>query len=78
MFAAIDARQGRVKINHRSGITRPKFNAPELKKLLVDASEGVVSILLLSVLITRMRGKRKERVKADSFDVCFFHFSCLF
>lgn len=45
LFAAIDARQGRLQSNGRTGgIARPKYDAAELKQLIAEASEGVVCV----------------------------------
>lgn len=47
LFAAIDARAGRAKQANVKGTGRAKYNPIQLKKLIVDASEGVVSHILL-------------------------------
>ncbi|KAI5478540.1 transcriptional activator SPT7 [Pseudohyphozyma bogoriensis] len=44
LFEAIDRRQSRVRGGSGRNALRPRHNAIELKKLLVDASEGVVSL----------------------------------
>lgn len=47
LFAAIDARAGRVKPVGTRGAGRPKYNPIQLKKLIVDASEGLASAHIL-------------------------------
>lgn len=64
LFAAIDARQGRQKGGGRATGGRSRFNGNELKKLMVDASEGVVGCWLYSPGLRWMGELRRRRLGA--------------